>query len=109
MAQRRETTEKKRQRILSILWRDSIATGEHDLTSASGLSAALTETNKALDEAITAACETFEKLMDRDVNPTKARERAIKMLSEDYTDEVATLLADYVIEESQNFNETPEA
>jgi hypothetical protein len=108
MAQR-ETAERKRRRILSILWRDSIATGNHDFTSSEGMSKAIAETEKSLDDAISITCETFERLMDRDVNPMKARERAIKMVAEDYTNEIATLLVDYVIEESQNFNETPEA
>jgi hypothetical protein len=105
----KDTPEKKRQRILSVLWRDAIADGDFDLTSGTGLSEALASTQKSLDDGITLTCETFEKLMDREVDPRKARDRAIKMMTEDYTPEVATLLVDYVIGESVNFNETPEA
>lgn len=106
---KQETPEKKRQRILSVLWRDAIAAGDHDLTSSEGMSQALISTQNALDEGISVACEAFEKLMERGVDPAKARDRAIKMLSEDYTPEITSLLVDYVIGESVNFNETPEA
>ena len=106
---KQDAPEKKRQRILSVLWRDAIADGDFDLTSGTGLSEALASTQKSLDDGITLTCETFEKLMDREVDPRKARDRAIKMLSDEYTPEVAGLLVDYVIGESANFNETPEA
>ena len=106
---KQDTPEKKRQRILSVLWRDAIAEGDFDLTSSKGLTDAIASTQKSLDDGITLTCETFEKLMDREIDPKRARDRAIKMLSEDYTPEVAGLLVDYVIEESVNFNETPEA
>ena len=106
---KRETPEKKRQRILSVLWRDAIAAGDHDLTSSVGLTEGIASTQQLLDDAITQTCETFERLMNRGVDPMKAKDRAIKMLSDEYTQEVAGLLVDYVIEESINFNETPEA
>ncbi len=106
---KRETSEKKRQRILSVLWRDAIAAGDYDLTSSVGLAEALVSTQKVLDDAITQTCETFESLMNRGVDPPKAKDRAVRMLSDEYTPEISSLLVDYVIEESMNFNEMPEA